>query len=79
MLYADGQKVQVGDRVEAWPGGPKGIVLFIVDTGEYAPGYSAKEWDYLEHGFMVEEEGAGLVFYTKTDEDYRLIARKDGA
>jgi hypothetical protein len=55
--------------------GRSGVVVFILATRSFAPGFSEDEWSYLGHGFMIDVEGMGLVHLNDADEDLTLVGR----
>jgi hypothetical protein len=71
--YCSGEEIRPGDRVRC--GNWTGVVVFVLGTGSFAPGYSPADWSYLGHGVMVEYEQAGLVFAEQADEDLVLVGR----
>lgn len=70
--YTSGEPIRVGDRVEHGPW--TGVVVFVLGTGDFAPGYDLQHWAYLGRGFMIEYDKAGLVFSDEADEEV-LLAR----
>lgn len=74
MKYADGQQVQVGDRV-GLGADAGGVVVCSIEDGVFSEGYSADQWAYLRKGFMVEFPTLGLIHYEVAEEDLRLISR----
>jgi hypothetical protein len=73
--YCSGDAIRAGDRVRCadWTG----VVVFVLGTGSFAPGYSPAVWSYLGPGFMVEYDQVGLVFSEDADEDLELVARPE--
>jgi hypothetical protein len=71
--YCSGQEIRVGDHVTSadW----SGIIVFVLASESYAPGYPAEEWSYLGRGFMVEFDRMGPVFYDVADGDLVLVQR----
>jgi hypothetical protein len=71
--YLSGDDIRAGDRVRwaDWTG----VVVFVLGTGSFAPGYTPANWSYLSRGFMVDYDQAGLVFSEQSDEDLELLAR----
>lgn len=76
MKYADGQDVKLGDKVRLGKDSG-GVVVFIIDTGEYSPDYPEAEWKgNLKKGVMVRFPLYGLIHYeTEVESDVELIAR----
>ena len=60
MRYPSGVTIKVGDRVRL-SNGDSGVVVFCVDTGEYADEFPKEEWQYLKTGVMVKTNGGALV------------------
>ena len=74
MKYADGQQVQVGDRV-GLGADTGGVVVCSIEDGVFSEGYTADQWAYLRKGFMVEFPTLGLIHYEVAEEYLRLISR----
>lgn len=62
MLYPDGRRVMLGDAVTL-PGGLEGVVVCVLDDGQYTPEYSERDWAYLKSGALVNTIEAGLVYF----------------
>jgi hypothetical protein len=74
MAYADGQKVQLGDRVRLGED-TNGLVVGIIETGEYLDDFSALS--YLSRGVLIRFPSFGLIHYEDGPEaDVELIGRK---
>jgi hypothetical protein len=70
-----GEEIRPGDRI-LWAGKP-GTVLFVLGLpGVPAEWASPKDWLGTDEGFMLEVDGAGLVFEKESDEDLELLGRK---
>lgn len=65
--YYTGEDIHAGDLVR-FSEVPTTIV-FVNDSGEYLPGFSATEWDYLGTGFMMRQENGALIYLPEADED----------
>lgn len=56
-----------------------GVVVFIIDTGEYSPDYPETEWGgYLKTGVMIHFPLYGLIHYEELESeesDVKLLAR----
>lgn len=74
MKYSDGQEVMVGDKVQVGRTG-HGVVVCSFDTGDYAPDFPRRDWEYLVAGILIKTEASGLFHYVEPDEDLQLIAR----
>jgi hypothetical protein len=74
MKYLTGDEVQIGDQVVADKS--NGIVVCVIDTGQYSDTHPSDQWSYLNTGAMVETDEMGLVHYPKTNEHLVLVARK---
>lgn len=74
MNYLDGRKVLLGDLVDLG-GGMSGVVVAVIDDGAYASGISAKEWEYLGQGVLLDAPGFGLVHYLNAEHDFILARR----
>jgi hypothetical protein len=73
--YASGDDIRAGDRVRN--GDWTGVVVFVLGTGSFAPGYPPSEWEYLGRGFMVEYDQVGLVFSEEADSEVVLVGRAE--
>ena len=76
MKYADGQQVQVGDRVGLGVD-EGGVVVCSIEDCVFTDGHTADQWAYLRKGFMVEFPTLGLIHYEAAEEDLRLISRAE--
>lgn len=74
MKYSSGQEVKLGDKVKLGDDSG-GVVVFSIDTDEYAPEYPKAQWDYLKRGVMVDFPKYGLIHYEEAEEDLELIER----
>lgn len=74
MEYMDGKPVLVGDKVDLG-GGLTGIVVAVIDVGEYSSGYDAEEWRYLSVGALVESTEGGLIHCPESGTSLKLIER----
>jgi hypothetical protein len=75
MKYHDGQEIHLGDRV-ALGGDSNGVVVCVLDTGEYSPRYSEAEWGYLKQGVIIDFPTYGKIHYKEAIEPaVHLIAR----
>lgn len=75
MNYDDGKPIMLGDKV-VLAGGMTGVVVAVIEAGQYAPRYKASEWEYLAKGVLVESPEAGLVHYDNIDNDFSLVERR---
>lgn len=73
MHYKDGTPVEMGDRVKL--GTATGVVVFIIDTGDFSTAYPRSSWAYLERGVMIDFDQYGLVHYTTPEEDIVFLSR----
>ncbi|MDR2637451.1 MAG: hypothetical protein LBB55_03860 [Zoogloeaceae bacterium] len=73
MQYTDGQEVQPGDRIRL--ASDDGVVVCVIDSGQYSDKYPEAEWSYLEKGMLIEFPRLGLVHYPECDLDLKLIGR----
>lgn len=76
MKYNSGEAVLLGDIIEL-EGGMTGVVVAIINAGEFSDGYPAKQWHYLETGVLVESPEGGLIHYPGPITDFNLIKRLD--
>jgi hypothetical protein len=74
MKYFTGEDVRLWDRLEVWSG-CRGLVVLSVDDDAYTARFPKAQWAYLGSGVMLDTEQAGLMHYSETSEDMRLIAR----
>ena len=73
MKYCDGREVLIGDTVRL--GTDRGVVVFLIDTGECVDGFPAAEWAYLARGILVSFTMLGLVHIEESDRDILLLER----
>jgi hypothetical protein len=74
MNYATGESVKLGDRVDLC--NSSGIVVCVIDTGEYCTAYPESQWNYLKRGVLIDFVMYGLLYYKEMIEsDVKLIAR----
>lgn len=78
MKYADGQEVRLGDRVKLGQDNG-GVVVALIDTGEYSDGHSEAQWGYLKKGVVIEFPTVGVIHYVEPEPDLQLISRAGGA
>jgi len=74
MKYIDGKSVLLGDRVDLG-GGMTGVVVAVIDVGEFSSGYPADEWSYLSVGALVESSEGGLIHCPESGHDFALLER----
>ena len=75
MNYPNGEAVQIGDTVHLG-GDQSGVVVGIIDDGEYAGGYREEDWKYLRTGLVVSTDFGDLRL-DEPDEDFALAARPE--
>ena len=73
MMYASGDRVELGDTVDLGAS-QRGIVVGIIGDGRYADGYRREDWSYLTSGLLIATEFGDLRL-DAPDEDLELIAR----
>lgn len=76
MNYENGTAVLVGDRV-GLGGGMTGVVVAVLDAGEFSAGYPAEDWSYLRTGVLIESPQAGVVHYPDAWASLVLLGRAD--
>jgi hypothetical protein len=75
MKYVTGEDVKLRDRVRLGSDAD-GVVVFIIDTGEYTPEYQEAYWGgYLKKGAMIHFPSYGLIHYEELEPDVQLISR----
>jgi hypothetical protein len=74
MMYSDGRRAEVGDRVQVWDG-VKGVVVCSIDDGDYTPDFSRENWAFKERGVVIQTDDGQIFYYDEPDEDLELIAR----
>ena len=62
MRYVSGEPVRVGDIV-AIAGDASGVVVGLIENGNYRSDFVASEWAYLQHGVLVVSNEMGLIHY----------------
>lgn len=67
MLDINGRQVRLGDRIDIGSA-EQGVVVFSLDTDEFAEDFPKAEWEYLGQGIMVLMDGGALVFLDGPDE-----------
>jgi hypothetical protein len=72
MRDADGTLIKLGHHL-AIGSGLEGVVVFSIDSDEFAPDFAKAEWAYLGRGVMVRTDRAGLVWLPDADADIRVI------
>jgi hypothetical protein len=75
--YQSGQEIWPGDRI-SWAG-KSGTVLFVLGLpGVPLDWASPKDWlgKPTAEGFMLDVDGAGLVFEEESDADLEFLGRK---
>lgn len=73
MHYSDGTPMRLGDREKL--GAAYGVVVFIIDTGDFSACYPESAWSYLQRGLMVEFDRFGLIQYSTTETDLEFVSR----
>jgi hypothetical protein len=76
MKYSNGEEIKLGDIVQV-NGNDPGVVVGVIDTGEFSKGYPAEDWAYLNKGTLILTQGAGLIHYPEPDSEIKLIERKE--
>ncbi len=73
MLDKKGRLIRLGDRVCF--GGPihNGVVVFSLDTDEFAPSFPKDGWSYLGTGIMIQMDNGALVFLDVPDEHTEVV------
>ena len=74
MKYHNGQEVRLGDQVTVGSMGG-GIVVFSIDSDEYAAKFPKADWNYLGKGVMIEFSNGALVHYEDADRNLQLARR----
>ncbi|HYQ23156.1 hypothetical protein [Stenotrophomonas sp.] len=64
----------LGDLVDIG-GGMSGVVVAVIDDGACASGISAKEWQYLGQGVLLDAPGFGILHYSNAEHDFTLVRR----
>jgi hypothetical protein len=71
--YYSGEEIHIGDRVTY--GGTPGVILFVIDRGEFSPEFPAEHWSGCRTGFMIRSKSMGLVMLDRSDEVLEFISR----
>jgi hypothetical protein len=74
VKYADGQELRLGDRVKLGQDSG-GVVVALIDTGEFTAEHPQTQWGYLKKGAMIEFPLHGLIHYENAEPDLQLIER----
>jgi hypothetical protein len=80
--YPDGSVVKVGDRVRYSGEGHEdaGVVVCDITAGVYSEAFPNSDWAFLEAGFLVQFERAGIIHFSDlVDEDLTLVMRQEQA
>ena len=75
MFDINGRLIRLGDRISVGSA-EQGVVVFSLDTDEFAEGFPKAEWEYLGRGIMVLMDGMGLVFLD-TPEEHTEVRNPD--
>lgn len=75
MKYHDGQSVMLGDKVKLGKD-ENGIVVCLINSGEYSDDIPKEQWSHLEKGVMIEFPLYGLIHYETLEPDIELVSRK---
>jgi hypothetical protein len=74
MLYRNGKRVKVGDRVRMV--GDVGTVVCSIDDAEYSEEYTRSDWGSLKKGVLINFPKFGLIHYEdELEEDIEPIDR----
>jgi hypothetical protein len=71
--YHSGEDIHAGDVVHLC--GVSSVIVFVNDSGEHLPDFSAADWSELGTGFMVRQENGALIYLTEATEDLELVER----
>ena len=74
MNYASGEPIKLGDRVSLGSDSG-GVVVCVIDAGEYTEAYPKAQWSCLEKGVLINFPTHGLIHYELMVESVKLIAR----
>ena len=74
MLYPDGRKALIGDRVRLWGEG-FGIFVCSIDDEKYSEEFTREDWRIMECGVVIQKDDGELFHYEKSDEDLELLTR----
>lgn len=72
--YFDGQDVHLGDAVRLGSDAD-GVVVALIETQEYSPGFAESEWSYLTRGLLVRFAKYGVIHYENVEPDLVLTRR----
>ncbi|MCC8966221.1 hypothetical protein H8A95_28835 [Bradyrhizobium sp. Pear76] len=56
-------------------GDAEGIVVFSIDTNEYAADFPKSDWEYLQRGVMIEFTKYGLIYFDEDNPELALVRR----
>lgn len=75
LNYATGESVKLGDKVSLG-NDSGGVVVCVLDAGEYSAAYPEAQWGYLKKGVLINFPVHGVIHYEVTVEpDVKFIAR----
>lgn len=75
MNYHTGALVEIGDYIQ-FGSDMDGVVVVIIEDSKYSEAYPKLEWHYLECGFLVLSNQAGLIHFPQLSENIKLISKK---
>ncbi|UXI65865.1 hypothetical protein [Tahibacter amnicola] len=74
MIYSDGNVVILGDEV-LLRATNRGVVVAVIDEGEFSFAFRQSEWMYLQKGVLIDFPALGLMHFEDFDPDLQLLAR----
>lgn len=77
MQYSNGVEIRLGDRVRL-SNGEEAVVVFSIDTNEYAQGFPKRQWQYLGSGIMVRTDNGALAHYQGDNaQEFIMVSRQE--
>jgi len=65
----------IGDEVHVFED-CTGVVVCVIDSGEYSSEFPEEDWAYLEKGVLIRTSSGRLIHFIEPDEDLCLIKRR---
>ena len=78
MKYTDSNEAKAGDTI-AIDENHRGVVVAVLDTGDYTKEHPAEEWAYLKKGILVDTDFGGLVHYLSVEHEIMTLIERGPA
>ncbi len=74
MRYADGQHIQLGDKVRLGSD-DGGVVVCDISARLFSSSHPESEWGYLSEGVVIEFPEYGIIHMKVAEPGLELVAR----